>query len=143
MVPRALQAGVDLGIDEDAESAAPRRTAASTATPLLLREALANLVDNAIRYAGRGQEVTRARRAATASTRWWRSTTPAPACPRRCTRAVFERFVRATHEGTGCGLGLAIVKEIVERHAGRWRCRACSRTGCAWRVRLPLVGSAR
>ena len=31
---------------------------------------------------------------------------------------IFERFVRAPHEGSGCGLGLAIVKSIAERHGG-------------------------
>lgn len=31
---------------------------------------------------------------------------------------VFERFVRATNQGTGYGLGLSIVREIVSRHRG-------------------------
>jgi two-component system sensor histidine kinase TctE len=48
-VPRALAAGVDLGMDDASLCNAPVR-----GQPTLLREALANLLDNALRYAGRG-----------------------------------------------------------------------------------------
>ena len=52
---------------------------------------------------------------------------------------VFERFVRATSEGTGCGLGLAIAREIVERHGGAVALRARQPHGLRARVTLPLL----
>ncbi|MFZ2989591.1 MAG: sensor histidine kinase, partial [Ideonella sp.] len=59
LVPRALQAGLDLGFaeteGEGPASAVPLRV---RGIPLLLREALINVIDNALRYAGRGAEVT-------------------------------------------------------------------------------------
>src|SRR5204863_6133967 len=54
MVPRALAAGVDLGFDEG-DGTAPVTV---TGHAFLLREALTNLIDNALRYAGRGSVVT-------------------------------------------------------------------------------------
>jgi two-component system sensor histidine kinase TctE len=52
---------------------------------------------------------------------------------------VFERFVRATHLGTGCGLGLAIVREIVERHQGSVTLHSLQPHGLMVRIDLPLV----
>ena len=53
-VPRARQAGIDLGFEEDGAGPTP----AVQGNALLLREAIANLIDNAIRYTGRGASVT-------------------------------------------------------------------------------------
>jgi two-component system sensor histidine kinase TctE len=52
---------------------------------------------------------------------------------------VFERFVRATHEGSGCGLGLAIVKSIAERHAGHVALASLAPHGLQIRIALPLA----
>lgn len=114
MVPRALQAGVDLGFDSHAKRATPMEVEGNA---LLIREALANLIDNAVRYAGRGAEVTvRVRGDEGLAVAEVEDNGPGIAEADR--ERVFGRFVRATHEGSGCGLGLAIVKEIAERHAG-------------------------
>jgi two-component system sensor histidine kinase TctE len=59
----------------------------------------------------------------------------APTCPQ-----VLERFVRATHEGTGCGLGLAIVREIAERHGGRVHLSSVEPHGLRVELRLPTLG---
>jgi two-component system sensor histidine kinase TctE len=133
-VPRALAAGVDLGMEEpeDSQAAVPLRGHA-----VLLGEALANLIDNAIRYAGKGAEVTVAAR------REGRSGVlevcdNGPGIAPDLHQAVFDRFVRATHEGTGCGLGLAIVKGIVERHGGQVTLAAMAPHGLRVRVVLPL-----
>ena len=113
-VPRALQAGIDLGFDSQGTREAQVELEGNA---LLIREALANLIDNAIRYAGRGTEVTvRVRAEGPLAVAEVEDNGPGIAEADR--ERVFERFVRATHEGSGCGLGLAIVKEIVERHDG-------------------------
>jgi len=141
MVPRALKASVDLGIDEDAESAAPGELLVD-GNPLLVREALANVVDNAIRYSGSGQEVTlRTRRDGEYALVEVDDT--GPGIPPALHASVFERFFRVSPEGTGSGLGLAIVKEIVERHHGQVALQSLQPHGLRVAVRLPLVGSTR
>ena len=141
LVPRALQAGVDLGFD-DVQGDASLEV---DGVPLLVREALSNLIDNAIRYAGRGAEVTvrcgRDRGAA-----WAEVVDNGPGIATADRERVFERFVRATHEGTGCGLGLAIVKEVIERHGGSVSLlpafeRDGRLRGLAARIRVPLTGT--
>ena len=137
MVPRALAAGIDLGF-EAAESCSrcPVRGFES-----LLREALFNLIDNAIRYAGRGASVT-VRVELSDGQAIVEVEDNGPGLPESECEHVFERFVRATHDGTGCGLGLAIVREIVERHAGRVCLRpvqAEAPFGALVRVTLPAA----
>jgi len=62
-----------------------------------------------------------------------------PGIPPDLHRAVFERFVRATHEGSGCGLGLAIVKSIAERHGGQVSLTGIAPHGLQVRIALPLA----
>lgn len=113
LVPRGLRAGVDLGFEQD-DGEAP---VAVQANSLLLREALTNLIDNAIQYAGRGAEITvKVGRDGANALLVVEDNGPGIAAADRA--RVFERFFRATYQGDGCGLGLAIVKEIVERHNG-------------------------
>ena len=65
-----------------------------------------------------------------------------PGVPEAEREHVFERFVRATSDGTGCGLGLAIVREIVERHAGTVCLLPAPGHGALARVSLPGVAPA-
>jgi len=134
-VPRALQAQVDLGLDEAGDGAAP---VVVQGHALLLREALQNVIDNAIRYAGPGSEVTVGVRPSGVFGVIEVSDT-GRGIPADMHRAVFERFVRATHEGSGCGLGLAIVKSIVERHAGTVALESLAPQGLRVRFVLPLA----
>ena len=136
-VPRARQAGIDLGIDETLRDDG---SAVVTGNPLLLREAIANLIDNALRYAGRGSTVTvRARTLGHDVLLEVEDNGPgiAPADRAR----VFERFARATLQGDGCGLGLAIVKEIAERHAGHVALEGAVPRGLRVLVTLPRLAS--
>ena len=137
MVPRALAAGIDLGF----ESGEPSSPCPVRGFESLLREALVNLIDNAIRYAGRGASVT-VRVSLSDGQVVLEVEDNGPGLPESECEHVFERFVRATHDGTGCGLGLAIVREIVERHAGRVSLRpvqAQPPLGCLARVTLPAA----
>jgi len=140
-VPRALAAGIDLGSED--ESAPAAEGGDTPAVPvlgnaMLIREALVNLVDNAIRYAGRGASVTVCVRAqggeAIASVE-----DTGGGVPEADHERIFQRFARATHEGNGCGLGLAIVREIVERSRGSVRLESVLPHGLRAVVRLPLA----
>lgn len=140
MVPRALAAGIDLGFDEgDADAITSKAQVRGIA--LLLREALVNLVDNAIRYAGRGATVTVRVQGAGANV-VMEVEDNGPGVPAGELEHVFERFVRATPDGNGCGLGLAIVREIVERHAGHVALQAVQPRGVLARVALPAWSAA-
>lgn len=141
MVPRALAAGIDLGFEDQgsAASGAPMPLQVR-GIALLLREALANLVDNALRYAGRGATVTVRVRALSGEV-LMEVEDNGPGVPEGEREHVFERFVRATPDGNGCGLGLAIVREIVERHAGRVGLYAAVPRGVVARVTLPATSA--
>lgn len=143
MVPRALQGRIDLGFGE-AEDEEKEHAPASIevmGSPLLLREALLNLIDNALRYAGAGSTVTVQLEQRQGQAQLTVSDN-GPGIPEPLRGRVFERFFRATHEGNGCGLGLAIVKEIAERHGGSVRVRGLSPQGLQVSVSLPLAPPA-
>ena len=133
-VPRALRAQVDLGMD-DAEppAAAPLRIEANA---LLLREALTNVIDNAIKYTGRGGEIT-VRVAPDGADVLVTVTDNGPGIPEADRARVFERFVRATDHGEGCGLGLAIVRDIVAQHGGTVDLQDARPHGLRVAIRLP------
>lgn len=104
----ALARDIDLGFE--LEDAAVR------GDPLLLREALANLVHNAVEYTPAGGRVTvRVGRRAGASV--LEVEDDGPGIPPGERERVLERFYRMPGTaGTGSGLGLAIVREIAQVH---------------------------
>ena len=107
-VHRALGKEIDLGFEiEDAHV---------TGDPVLLREALANLVHNAIEYAPQGSRVTL--RTGTRDGRIYIEVDDeGPGIPETEHKQVLERFYRVPGTpGTGSGLGLAIVREIAFAH---------------------------
>lgn len=136
-VPRALRAGIDLGMDDDAQpdENAPLQIKADA---LLLREALTNVIDNAIKYTGNGGEITV-------------HVQPdgdhvviiisdnGPGIAEADRARVFERFVRATDQGEGCGLGLSIVRDIVAQHGGSVDLREAKPHGLQVVLRLPKL----
>jgi len=99
----------------------------------LLREAVANLVDNAVRVSPRGGEVRlRVDRGAGGP-----SITVADSGPGieedRLPR-LFERFQRSD---SGSGLGLAIARRVVERHGGTIRVQTERGAGSTFTIELP------
>ena len=116
-VPRALEAGVDLGYEgpEAKSDAAPRLRG----QPVLVRELIRNLVDNALQYTPRGGAVT-LRLAVRGEHAVLQLEDNGPGIPEAERELVFQPFYRAVDnevEG-GSGLGLAIVREIAQRHGG-------------------------
>jgi signal transduction histidine kinase len=85
----------------------------------LLSQALANLLDNALKYAGSGDiEIRVFRRDAQAAI--LEVADHGPGIPERDREAVFDRFVRLEPSRTtpGNGLGLSLVRAIARRHGG-------------------------
>ncbi|MFL6630989.1 MAG: sensor histidine kinase [Massilia sp.] len=134
-VPRAMRAQIDLGLDDAPPPAdgAPLRIEANA---LLLREALANVIDNAIKYTGRGGEITVGVEP-DGDHVLVAVTDNGPGIPEADRARVFERFVRATDQGEGCGLGLAIVRDIVAQHGGAVDLQDAPPHGLRVAIRLP------
>jgi len=87
--------------------------------PVMLREMLSNLLDNAIRYTPTGGRITVRVRADARSTGIDIEDT-GPGIPEHERAHVVERFYRILgRDGEGSGLGLAIVREIVSMHHGQ------------------------
>jgi two-component system, OmpR family, sensor histidine kinase TctE len=107
-VHQALARDVDLGFELD--------WAPVQGDAFLLREALANLVHNAIEYSQRGGRATvRTGRKGTQS--FVEVEDDGPGIPPAERERVLERFYRVPGtSGTGSGLGLAIVREIAAGH---------------------------
>ncbi|MCU1370575.1 MAG: histidine kinase with domain [Ilumatobacteraceae bacterium] len=108
--------------------------------PERLHQVVANLVENAVRFAPEATPIVlRARR--TASHIVLEVEDQGPGIPPGSLARVFERFyrtdeARSADEG-GSGLGLAIARWIVELHRGTIRAEQVDPHGCRIVVRLP------
>ncbi|MBS0599131.1 MAG: sensor histidine kinase N-terminal domain-containing protein [Proteobacteria bacterium] len=135
--PRARAAAIDLGF----ESGVPALQVPVNAA--LLREALANLLHNALRYAPAGSHVTvRVDDAGGEAVLAVLDDGPGLA-PDELPHAS-ERFFRGRHARVGgSGLGLAIVRAVAERHGGRLELASGpGGRGLAARLHLPLATAA-
>lgn len=81
-----------------------------------LRELLANLLDNALRYTPAGGRVTVRCGVAASGIPFLEVEDDGPGIPPHERDKVFERFVRLESDSAGSGLGLAIVKEVADLH---------------------------
>ena len=107
LAPLALARGIDLGAELRADE-----SALVLASPHLLHEMVANLVDNATRYTPAGGVVT-ARVKRHAKQFVFELEDNGPGIPVAERDKVFERFFRLQDgHSDGCGLGLSIVREI-------------------------------
>ncbi len=105
----------------------------------LLRRALSNLIDNAIKYSPRGGTVTFC---------LWQGDDRAHisvsdegiGIPPDEAAFLFDAFHRASNVGSlpGTGLGLAIAKQAVERHGGAISLPPRSDIGATFLIELPL-----
>jgi two-component system, OmpR family, phosphate regulon sensor histidine kinase PhoR len=133
----ATQRGSAIDISVAADAATLR------ADPVALRQALGNLIENAIRYTPSGGTITlfsqRQDSTIAIGVRDTGSGIPSEHLPR-----IFERFYRVdparSRAAGGTGLGLAIVKHLVEAHGGR--VRAESRVGQGTTISLFFPASS-
>lgn len=111
----ARASGIDLGLD------APAQPMLSMAQPALVKEALSNLLHNAIRYTPRGAQVTVKLRQ-TLNELLLTVQDTGPGMPTQERARAGERFFRGSGvTQPGSGLGLAIVRSVAERHGGSLR----------------------
>lgn len=119
-VPRSFEIGIDLGFEAPEDL-----NLMVQGDAVMLKEAVANLIDNALRYAGAGARVTLEVRSADPQTAVVSVEDNGPGIPVHERQAVLQRFYRGegtqSHQLTGTpgsGLGLSIVKEVAHTHGG-------------------------
>jgi two-component system sensor histidine kinase TctE len=137
-VPRALRDDIDLGLAAD-EGGGVQGALLVRGNPLLLRESIVNVLDNAFEYAGHGSEVT-VKLEDCGDHAVIAVSDNGPGIAQQDRTRVFERFVRGTQTGSGCGLGLAIVREIVSQHGGTVTLGDAHPHGLKVSISLPLQG---
>jgi heavy metal sensor kinase len=108
--------------------------------PLFLRQALVNLLHNAVKYSPVG---------GTIAVRIYRNTDAViveiedsgPGVPLEDRARIFDRFYRVDkarwRESGGAGLGLSITKWVVEAHSGKIELESGLKEGCLFRIELP------
>jgi signal transduction histidine kinase len=110
--------------------------------PIRLRQAIANLIDNAIKYTPDGGrvEVKSVQRdgSAVLTVRDTGPGVPAAEQPR-----IWERLYRGdqSRSQSGLGLGLSLVRAIVEAHGGSTTVQNSAEGGAVFEMRLPLAGT--
>jgi len=122
------------------------------ATPLVvqgdveeLRTAIANLLDNAVKYSKGTPQVTVQVAGATPDTAWVRVKDTGIGIPRAQLGRIFNRFYRFQPLGSkvkGTGLGLYIVRSIAKRHGGRVFAESAGENkGSTFTLELPRVAT--
>jgi len=134
-VPRAAEAGIDLGFEGEGEVMA-------VVEPILIGELVKNLVSNALLYAGAGAEVT-VRVGTQQGATFVEVEDNGPGIPPERRETVLRRFERGDTSGQGrpgTGLGLPIVDEIARLHGASLGLEDGSEgRGLKVRVTFPMI----
>ena len=106
----------------------------------LLRQALANLLENAVKYCRQGDRIEISARPTEGGAELVVSDT-GPGIPHEDQARVFERFYRLdkgrSREQGGTGLGLSIVKHAAEAHGGAATLESRPGAGATFRILVP------
>lgn len=123
---RAHERGDDLGLESTTSKVLVQGNA------VLLQEAVANLIDNAMHHGGPGVRIT-----VRVGSKGLEVEDDGPGIAPEHQAYVFERFYRAAAPGVaGSGLGLAIVQEIARQHGAQAQVHSPVRNGRGSVVRL-------
>ncbi|RBL67601.1 histidine kinase, partial [Pseudomonas sp. MWU13-2625] len=150
-VPRALASHVDLGFQRTDDSGDDEKLIVR-GNPVLLREVIANLLDNALKYVPLARP-DGARITVNVARGALEDGQPAaeivvedngPGVPANQQADLFKRFFRGDAQSgngveTGAGLGLAIVHDIIAMHGGTVSYEDASEGGSRFVVRVPLT----
>jgi two-component system sensor histidine kinase KdpD len=104
---------------------------------LLIEQVMRNLLENALKYAPRGTDITLSARIKNQEVLVTVADRGPGVSPDESER-IFEKFVRGKHVGGGAGLGLAICQGIVAAHGGRIWVGNLPQDGCAFTFTLPI-----
>ena len=142
-VPMSFTQRIDLGFEQ------PDHPILITGNPVMLRELLSNLLDNALHYTphdGNGRVTVRARTDEGGGLAILEVEDNGPGIPVAERANVFERFYRILGTpSTGSGLGLAIVREIAQQHEAALEITSNPRStdpkypGCVFRVSFRMM----
>jgi two-component system, OmpR family, sensor histidine kinase KdpD len=106
-----------------------------------LERALANVLENSVRYAGGGPVALRARAAGRLVT--LRVSDHGTGIPKEELELIFEPFYRSRERpGGGSGLGLTIARGFVEANGGRLRAESLPGQGTSFVFQLPVPAGA-
>ena len=112
---------------------------------ILLRQALVNIVHNAVKYTPKGGLIT-VRIRSEADEVLLEVEDSGPGIPKDKLSRVFDRFYRVeegrSRQSGGAGLGLSIARWSVEIHQGRVTAHCEEGRGCTFRIVLPQAASA-
>jgi two-component system, OmpR family, phosphate regulon sensor histidine kinase PhoR len=137
LLPIAANKDVRLAVD------APATLPSLSGDATLLRQAVANLVDNAIKYTPAGGEVRLRGSMEDGQFRFEVADSGVGIAPADQAH-LYEKFFRVRQRGSsqvkGSGLGLAIVKSIVERHGGRVWVESKLGQGSTFTFTIPAAG---
>jgi len=109
--------------------------------PTALNQVVHILLDNAVKYAGVGGEVTLSLRR-NQKYAFISCTNTGDPIPAQDLPHIFERFYRsdkARTTGNGYGLGLAICKNLVDLHKGEISCSSNSVTGTTFTIKMRIA----
>ncbi|HTM04037.1 MAG TPA: ATP-binding protein [Vicinamibacterales bacterium] len=124
-----------------AEEKGQTLTLAASDTPhaladrVVLRQALINLVDNAIKFTPPGGRITV--KVETPGAVTIDVIDSGPGVPPEASARIFDRFYRATAHATGSGLGLSIARGTLERTGGRLTLESTGPAGSTFRITVP------
>ena len=109
--------------------------------PDALRQIVLNLLDNAVKYGKKGQQVIVRLEAGEGTARLFVDD-QGPGVPAADRKRIFERFQRLERDRqsaiAGTGIGLSVVQDLVTRHGGRCRVTTGERGGAKFIVELPV-----
>lgn len=111
------------------------------ADPVLLEQAISNVMANAIRYSPEGEEVTISLEPGGEGDIILTVEDRGPGIPSHQRERVFDKFYRGPQaaSGEGMGLGLCIARSVVEAHGGSIWIEDAPAGGTRMRMRLPLI----
>lgn len=117
-----------------------------SADRLILRQAVVNLLDNAIKYAPANSQISVHVGTGADNRASLDITDQGPGIPFEHQSYVFDRFYRVdkarTREWGGAGLGLSITRWAVEAHGGEITMQSEEGHGSTFRVSLPLTSNS-
>ena len=135
--PLAAAAGHRLAVSE------PEEGVDASLDGGLVRQALLNLLDNAVKYGPLGQTIEFGARKEGSSVVFWVSD-EGPGVPERERDRIWQPYFRMERHRessvAGSGIGLSVVREVAEAHWGRTRVETAAAGGARFTMELPRHG---